>query len=541
MSVINNHLPKLTNNFRHFIKFSIDHIPYYLIFWGIIVRLAQYLTNRSLWADEAVLALNIINRNYQQLTETLDYEQAAPIGFLWVEKFIVQLLGNNEYVLRLFPLIAGIISLFLFWQLAKKILPLLAVNITLTLFVCSPSLIYYSSEVKQYSSDVATVLLLSLILFPFIETNKFSRKQVIIFSLLGAIAIWFCHPAIFILAGIGISHLLINLYYNYYHVEKIKLDIKNLIIIASSWGISFILFYLLSLQNLTNNETLNTSWQMKDTFPSSPIDIIWMFDALGKFFYNPLSFKKGMDGVAIAFFLIGGISLYRRNKKFFLYLISPFAMTIFASYLQKYPFGGRLVLFLIPYALLFIGEGFYFLWQFFNNLLNNLLNNKTDFYLQFYKNHGTKITGIILGLIILYQPVIKSIKLFFQPELVSEIKPVISYIKQHQQPGDLIYVFQRGIYQFSYYASRYGYQPQDYINGVEDLDQYDGKKVSDQEKQRYMADLNQLKGNQRVWILFAHAVIPDEIKFYNAYLNQLGLRIDEFQADGAFVYLYNFR
>lgn len=123
MSMINNHSPKLNSNFRNFIQFSINHIPYYLILWGIIVRLAQYLINRSLWADEAVLALNIINRNYLQLTETLDYEQGAPIGFLWVEKFILQLLGNNEYALRLFPLIAGMISLFLFWQLAQKILP----------------------------------------------------------------------------------------------------------------------------------------------------------------------------------------------------------------------------------------------------------------------------------------------------------------------------------------------------------------------------------------------------------------------------------
>lgn len=316
-------------------------------------------------------------------------------------------------------------------------------------------------------------------------------------------------------------------------------------IIASIWGISFILFYLISLRNLTSNETLNTSWQMKDSFPSSPIDIIWMFDTLGKFFYNPLSFKQGMDGMAIAFFVIGCISLYKRNKRFVIYVISPFIMTIFASYLQKYPFGGRLVLFLIPYALLLIGEGFYFIWQFFNNLADKFfLKNQSgfadQFYQKIYKNYGAKIISIILGLIILYQPVVKSINLFFQPELVSEIKPVMSYVKQHEKPDDLIYVFQRGIYQFAYYATRYGYQPQDYINGVEDLDEQDGKKVSEQEKQRYMEDLNKLKGYKRVWIVFAHAVIPDEIKFYNAYLNQMGLRIDKFQADGAFVYLYDF-
>ena len=55
-----------------------------IICFGILVRLVQYLFNRSLWADEAVLALNIVNRSYLELLEPLDYEQGAPIGFLMV-------------------------------------------------------------------------------------------------------------------------------------------------------------------------------------------------------------------------------------------------------------------------------------------------------------------------------------------------------------------------------------------------------------------------------------------------------------------------
>lgn len=78
------------------------------------MQLSQYLYNRSLWADEAVLALNIVNRSYLELLQPLDYDQAAPIGFLIVEKFAVQLFGDNEYSLRLFPLLSGIISLLLF-------------------------------------------------------------------------------------------------------------------------------------------------------------------------------------------------------------------------------------------------------------------------------------------------------------------------------------------------------------------------------------------------------------------------------------------
>ncbi|MBC6474379.1 MAG: hypothetical protein GDA48_17475 [Hormoscilla sp. GM102CHS1] len=70
-------------------------LPYLIIAFGVAVRLVQYLSNRSLWADEAVLALNIVNRSYLELLQPLDYDQGAPIGFLMVEKFAVQILGNN--------------------------------------------------------------------------------------------------------------------------------------------------------------------------------------------------------------------------------------------------------------------------------------------------------------------------------------------------------------------------------------------------------------------------------------------------------------
>jgi len=54
---------------------------------------------------------------------------------------------------------------------------------------------------------------------------------------------------------------------------------------------------------------------------------------------------------------------------------------------------------------------------------------------------------------------------------------VISYVKAHQPPEDILYVYQRGEYQFKYYANKYGYKDGDYILGVDDLDKYDGKKI----------------------------------------------------------------
>lgn len=56
-----------------------DRLPMTIIILGILFRLVQYLFNRSLWVDEAAVALI---RTISQLFEPLNYDQAAPNGFL---------------------------------------------------------------------------------------------------------------------------------------------------------------------------------------------------------------------------------------------------------------------------------------------------------------------------------------------------------------------------------------------------------------------------------------------------------------------------
>ncbi len=496
-------------------KFLFDRpiLPYLIITFGIAIRLIQYLANRSLWADEAVLALNIVNRSYLELLQPLDYDQGAPIGFLMVEKLAVQILGNNEYVLRFFPFICGVWSLFLFYELGKKLIPKSSIIISLTLFASLAYLVYYSAEVKQYSSDVAIALLLYLLLLPLLQ-QKLNRGQIIKYSLVGAIAIWFSHPSIFILASIAGSALLINFW------QKEFSKIKQLLLIYSAWVLSFVIFYFVSLRNLTGNETLTTSWG--GGFPSSPFDIIWMLDAFGKFFYKPLGFSKWVDGLAIVAFLVGCISCWLSRKKILLLLLSPLFMTFLASFLHQYPFRSRLVLFLTPFVIFLIAEG-------------------GSYILTKSKSRPIKIISIFLIILLLRQPLAKAIDLIEEPLYSSEIKPVLSYIKKHQQPGDVLYIYQRGIYQFQYYAEKYGYQEGDYIIGVDDLDKYDGQELSITEMTRYEKDLDKLRGNKRVWLLFSHTHIPAERRFLNYYLNEIGLRIDTFEKPGSYVYLYDMR
>src|SRR6476661_1232083 len=120
-----------------------------LILLGGLLRVRQYLTGRSLWSDEAMLALNIVNRNFSGLFKPLDYDQGSPIGFLLVEKIFSLPFGRSEYALRFFPLIVGIASIWLFYLLLKRTTKGAGLLAALALFIVNPRLVYYSSEVKQ--------------------------------------------------------------------------------------------------------------------------------------------------------------------------------------------------------------------------------------------------------------------------------------------------------------------------------------------------------------------------------------------------------
>ena len=97
--------------------FKADYLWWGIVLLGSLLRLRQYLLNRSLWGDEASLAINLVTRNFSGLTQLLDYHQAAPVGFLFIEKLSILIFGNHDYVMRLFPLVAGISAIYLVYKI----------------------------------------------------------------------------------------------------------------------------------------------------------------------------------------------------------------------------------------------------------------------------------------------------------------------------------------------------------------------------------------------------------------------------------------
>src|SRR5688500_2083746 len=116
---------------------------------GFMLRVIQFLFNRSLQVDEAMLSLNIVHRSFTALLLPLDMNQSAPVLFLILEKFAVLVLGNMEYALRLLPLVSSVICLLLIHRVTLRLThDHLASFFSAVMFAFSKTMIFYATEAK---------------------------------------------------------------------------------------------------------------------------------------------------------------------------------------------------------------------------------------------------------------------------------------------------------------------------------------------------------------------------------------------------------
>ena len=135
-----------------------------------------YLFRESLWLDEAALAYNILVLSFGDLGKELAYGQMAPIGYLCLLKTF-SLFVNDDLLLRFLPY-SVFLGFMVFYLINYRKTPFYTI---LLLTICSSSLfILYTSEVKQYFFDVATLLLWYVI---YHEKSKFILNKSI-FSIL---------------------------------------------------------------------------------------------------------------------------------------------------------------------------------------------------------------------------------------------------------------------------------------------------------------------------------------------------------------------
>jgi hypothetical protein len=525
-------------------------VCYVAVAAGLVLRLVQLLANRSLSQDEAMLALNIVDRPFSGLAHRLDFLQGAPIGFLVMEKFVVNALGNNEYSLRLVPFVAGSLALLLIVPLAKMVLTPTAVPLAVVLFAFSDPLIFWTSAAKPYAVDVLVAVVV-LGIGVWLLQRPYDLKGIAVFSVVGAVAIWFSNPSVFVLAGV--STALVG-------GAIVRRDWRRVVILSVAslvWVGSFTAFGFTLLKNLSRlqNSDCATCFPIGGGAGSSPtLHTSGLRDSLGEFRYVsgiPHFLDRGSNDVglllffiAIAFCVVGLRSLSARQPDMALALLAPLLFMLIAWALHKYPTLGRTQLFLIPSFVLLLGEGL-------------------TYAIATVRRTPIRAAVAVCTVAIAIAMAALSIGHLAHRRQFEGLKPVLNHLAMEQEPGDTVFVYYHAEYALRYYlechcagkafekAQTSGLWPIHPAPGGPDawapalisvrprfiIGPYRGPDPSG-----YAADIDSLRGRERVWVLVSNltdedrAVLLQEFKRRGTLRTAFSVGKSDHNVVGAYLY-----
>nr|CAI78519.1 hypothetical protein [uncultured bacterium] len=173
--------------------YNLNNVCFGLIAAGVIVRLKHFLENRSLWMDEAHVAVQILGKSFKEIL-SLEYvfsdTARIPVLFQLVTKLLVEGFGAHDIVFRALPFLSALLGLFLYYRLLKNVTSLRVAALSLAFFAFCGPLVYYAAELKPYSTDVLAAIVLYLA-FERIRKNGFDFYETRLFGLIAGVLLWF--------------------------------------------------------------------------------------------------------------------------------------------------------------------------------------------------------------------------------------------------------------------------------------------------------------------------------------------------------------
>ncbi len=396
------------------------------VVFGVICRLSQYAVNTSLWHDEAFVALNVLHKSFAELLGPLDWHEAAPPGFLVLEKLAVSTLGRSEYAFRLIPFLAGLAGLICFAGMARRVLGNgLEAFWAVLLLAASSKLIGQANEAKHFTLDVLWAVLLGWLAIRIWHLHAPGRS-LLAWGALGAIGLWLSFASLFVFVGTSLA-LVPRVLRGWRWQERTAYLAANLAVLTA-------LGFLLGPIRAQATGQLLTFWVRIGAFPdtrSLGTFASWMWRShlglVGFFWHN-------VGALLLALALLGTIRLSRtgRQPELFL-LVLPVWMALAASLLHRWPFGANQhMVFAAPAVFLLIAEG--------TETLRSWLG----------RWHVS--AGWLLVALVLLPGIFEAGQRIVSPSRKHELRPVIQFVQRHLEPGDQVLVFDPVAVEF--YAGR---------------------------------------------------------------------------------------
>ncbi|MFD1874973.1 hypothetical protein [Hymenobacter bucti] len=459
---------------------------------GFFFRLFHFFNNRSFFIDELFLNVNIIKLNFWQLaTQPFDYEQKAPLGYLWASRLSVLLLGKKEPALRLFSLLCGLGSLVAFVPVARHFLRGWSVVLAVGVLALAWPAVYHSVEAKQYSCELcATVLALLLYVKYHHQTTLGARLA---WGLGGGLLLWFSFSAIFVLVGMSIAICLPAL------VQRDWKKLAGYLVPCGLWLLSFALVYVLFVSKYHKSEWLTFFFKVRyDAYlplGGAGAALRWLAARAYDLVDLPLGLRLDVDlveyapltkfvlklgWVALPLLGLGAYRLGRQRGQWLLLFLLPVALALAASAVQQYPFYERFTLFLAPLLTLVLAYGVQQLgrWPRVGGWLQPLV----------------VVVLLTVSLANVMQPLLGAKRFYNQ----SYYREIMLYLDSHVQPGDGVYVYWNMRPAYEYYHEAYQLK----FTAVEGS-YVKNKSVSQTDYLRNLQpDFTSLRGKNRLWYVY---------------------------------------
>lgn len=479
---------------------KVQFFLYTILSLGILFRLFHFFHNRSLWLDEIYLSLSLISADFQQLTAPLlEYQQKAPIGFLWMVKCSVLIFGDGEKALRLIPLLCGIGALICSIPIARYWLKPAGQLAAISMMAFAPPLIYHSVEVKQYGMELlATVICLWL----YIRFHKDQKlKSRLLWGASGALILWFSYSSVFILTSIGLAVCLSLI---------MKNDWKSLLQLCvpfSMWFISFATHYILITSNQVDQQWLlywfrhyqgfmplplwspdTINWLVRHlyTMLDYPLGLLWNFNTSDS---APLRVIMKVSFLPIGLSFLGIYAFLKTDKRALALLTLPLILTLAASALERYPFFERLLVFLAPLIILLIAKGC-------DQAIKSL--------------PALRSRQLIIPALLMTGGFAASADQVIHPDTFGRYKKsykkeALLHINKNYREGDLVYVYWNMNYGYRYYKKAYNLQ----FKAIEGSDRKFASVNPSDYIMKLRPELHQLEGKKRVWVVYNKKIWND--------------------------------
>jgi hypothetical protein len=374
---------------------------------GSVLRIVQYLHHNSYWNDEAALVMNVLHRNYRELLRPLDFAQAAPPLFLWLERFVYRLGGRSEYVLRAPPAVIALLTLPCFALLAWRLLRPAAAAWAVAWFSVNDRIVPQVTEVKQYSADILCSTLLLLAAFG-LRRDRTAARRLAIVSLIASVAVWFSFPSAIVYGGILFALL-----------PQVLRQRRGVWTVLACTLPPLLSAALLAPILLTHppDPYLHQFWAPHFADPRHPAT--WLAGALFELGDYPFA-SLGVPVLILA--TLGAWSLRRQQKgPCVTAILVTLALAVLTSAVRVYPFGGsRVSLYLFPPMFLLLGAA---------------ARPWHEHSCAWHARAWWLLPAPLL-LLAVSQCALHCVR----PVVRSNIRPVAQYVLQHRKPAQAIYL-----------------------------------------------------------------------------------------------------